>query len=110
MEIPEKLKENINKLLKENQISKVVEDSQIVSNRYRNNDGNGKKLLTQKSEAISYAISRMPATYAAVSSVLEQISENYKEELTTMIDVGAGTGAVIWATNDKNICNDIKCF
>ena len=58
VEIPEKLKENINKLLKENQISKVVEDSQIVSNRYRNNDGNGKKLLTQKSEAISYAISR----------------------------------------------------
>ena len=30
MEIPEKLKENINKLLKENQISKVVEDSQIL--------------------------------------------------------------------------------
>ena len=56
VEIPEKLKENINKLLKENQISKVVEDSQIVSNRYRNNDGNGKKLLTQESEAISYAI------------------------------------------------------
>lgn len=110
MEIPEKLKENINKLLKENQISKVVEDSQILSNRYRNNNGNGKKLLVQKSEAISYAISRMPATYAAVSSVLEQISENYKEELTTMLDVGAGTGAVVWAINDKNICNDIKCL
>lgn len=110
VEIPEKLKENINKLLKENQISKVVEDSQILSNRYRNNNGNGKKLLVQKSEAISYAISRMPATYAAVSSVLEQISENYKEELTTMIDVGAGTGAVVWAINDKNICNDIKCL
>ena len=52
----------------------------------------------------------MPATYAAVSSVLEQISENYKEELTTMIDVGAGTGAVVWATNNKNIWNDIKCL
>ena len=110
VDIPEELKENINKLLKENQIHKILEDAQIVSNRYRNNDGRGKKLLTKESEAVSYAISRMPATYAAVSSVLEQTLDNYNEELTSVIDVGAGTGAVVWAVNDVTTSNAIKCF
>ena len=110
VDIPEELKENINKLLKENQIHKILEDAQTVSNRYRNNDGKGKKLLTKESEAVSYAISRMPATYAAVSSVLEQTLDNYNEELTSVIDVGAGTGAVVWAVNDVATCNAIKCL
>lgn len=110
MDIPEELKENINKLLNENQIHKILEDAQTVSNRYRNNDGRGKKLLTKESEAVSYAISRMPATYAAVSSVLEQTLDNYNENLTSVIDVGAGTGAVVWAVNDVATSNAIKCF
>ena len=110
MDIPEELKENINKLLKENQIHKILEDAQIVSNRYRNNDGRGKKLLTKESEAVSYVISRMPATYAAVSSVLEQTLNNYNEDITSVIDVGAGTGAVVWAVNDVATINAIKCF
>ena len=37
VDIPEELKENINKLLNENKINKILEDAQIVSNRYRNN-------------------------------------------------------------------------
>lgn len=110
VDIPEELKENINKLLKENQIHKILEDAQIVSNRYRNNDGRGKKLLTKESEAVSYVISRMPATYAAVSSVLEQTLNNYNEDITSVIDVGAGTGAVVWAVNDVATINAIKCF
>lgn len=110
VDIPEELKENIDKLLKENQMHKILEDAQTVSNRYRNNDGKGKKLLTKESEAVSYAISRMPATYAAVSSVLEQTLDNYNEDITSVIDVGAGTGAVVWAVNDVATINAIKCF
>ena len=110
MDIPEELKENIDKLLKENQIHKILEDAQTVSNRYRNNDGKGKKLLTKESEAVSYAISRMPATYVAVSSVLEQTLDNYNEDLTSVIDVGAGTGAVVWAVNDVATSNAIRCL
>ena len=110
VDIPEELKENINKLLNENQINKILEDAQIVSNRYRNNDGKGKKLLTKESEAVSYAISRMPATYAAVSSVLEQTFNNYNEDITSVIDVGAGTGAAVWAVNDVTTSNAIRCL
>lgn len=110
MDVPEELKENINKLLEKNQINKILEDAQNVSDRYRKNEGIGKRLLTKESEAVSYAISRMPATYAAVSSVLEQILDNYHESLTSIIDVGAGTGAAVWAINDRTESNDIKCL
>ena len=110
VDIPEELKENIDKLLKENQIHKILEDAQTVSNRYRNTDGRGKKLLTKESEAVSYAISRMPATYAAVSSVLEQTFNNYNEDITSVIDVGAGTGAAVWAVNDVTTSNAIRCL
>ena len=110
MDVPEELKENINKLLEKNQINKIFEDAQNVSDRYRKNEGIGKRLLTKESEAVSYAISRMPATYAAVSSVLEQILDSYHESLTSIIDVGAGTGAAVWAINDRTTSNDIKCL
>lgn len=110
MDVPEELKENINKLLEKNQINKILEDAQNVSDRYRRNEGIGKRLLTKESEAVSYAISRMPATYAAVSSVLEQILDSYHESLTSIIDVGAGTGAAVWAINDRTESNDIKCL
>ncbi len=110
MDVPEELKENINKLLEKNQINKILEDAQNVSDRYRKNEGIGKRLLTKESEAVSYAISRMPATYAAVSSVLEQILDSYHESLTSIIDVGAGTGAAVWAINDRTTSNDIKCL
>ena len=110
MDIPEELKENINKLLKENQINKVLEEAKIISDRYRNNRDLGKKLLTKETEAVSYAISRMPATYAAVSAVLEQTLENYNEDIKNALDIGAGTGAAAWAINEKTAVNDIKCL
>ena len=110
MDIPEKLKENINELLKEKQLSRIVEDAKIVSNRYRNNDGNGNKMLTKKSEAVSYAISRMPATYAAVRSVVKQTMEICNTQITSVIDVGAGTGAAMWAVSEELLLNSMICL
>ena len=110
MEIPEELKEAI-----ENQIigiknNSIIENAQTISQRYRNNDGKGKRLLTKKEEAISYSISRMPSTYCAIYSALEHAIRNYNtDKVKTLLDVGAGTGAATWAVNElidieKNIC------
>ena len=99
MDIPEGLKDSINRLLSENKASNIIESAQTISNRYRKNDGKGKRLLTNESEAVSYVISRMPATYAAVYSVFKQILANYNEKMTSLLDVGAGTGAGTWAVN-----------
>ncbi len=110
MDIPEGLKDSINKLLSENKSSNIIENAQIISSRYRKNDGKGKRLLTNELEAVSYVISRMPATYAAVYSVFKQILVNYDEKITSLLDVGAGTGAGTWAVNEIENMSQITCL
>ena len=110
MDIPEGLKDSINRLLSENKASNIIENAQTISNRYRKNDGKGKRLLTNESEAVSYVISRMPATYAAVYSVFKQILANYNEKMTSLLDVGAGTGAGTWAVNEIENMSQITCL
>ena len=110
MDIPEGLKDSINRLLSENKASTIIENAQTISNRYRKNDGKGKRLLTNESEAVSYVISRMPATYAAVYSVFKQILANYNKKMTSLLDVGAGTGAGTWAVNEIENMSQITCL
>ena len=110
MDIPEDLKNAIDELISKNKTNEIIENAQIISNRYRKNDGKGKRLLTEKNETISYAISRMPATYAAVYSAVSQTLENYDGELQTLFDIGAGTGAATWAVNELLEITEAKCF
>ena len=110
MDISEELKNAIEELLSKNKTNEIIENAQIISNRYRNNDGKGRRLLTKQNEAISYAISRMPATYSAVYSAVQQTIENYDENLETLLDIGAGTGAVTWAVNELLEITEGKCL
>lgn len=110
MDIPEGLKDSINRLLSENKASNIIESAQTISNRYRKNDGKGKRLLTNESEAVSYVISRMPATYAAVYLAFKQILANYNEKMTSLLDVGAGTGTGTWAVNEIENMSQITCL
>lgn len=107
MDIPEELKEAIQQEISEIKHIKLIEESQKISEKYRENDGKGKRLVTKHSEALAYAISRMPATYCAVYTALSRVLKNQKIE--TVLDVGAGTGAATWAVNNiieakKYIC------
>lgn len=110
MDIPDELKKSIDELIEKNKTNKIIENAQIISDRYRNNDGQGKRLLTEQDEAISYAISRMPATYSAVYSVVQHTLENYNGDLETLLDIGAGTGAATWAINELIQIKQAKCF
>ena len=110
MDIPDKLKGAIEELIIKNKTNDIVENAQIISNRYRDNDGKGKRLLTERNEAISYAISRMPATYAAVYSAVQQTIEIYDGDFQTLFDIGAGTGAATWAVKDLIEVSEAECF
>ena len=110
MEIPQELKNAIDNVIEENKNSIIIEESQKISKKYRENEGKGKRLVTEEAEALAYAISRMPSTYSAVYSALTQTIKNYDKELQSVFDIGAGTGAATWAIS--NILNTDKttCF
>lgn len=109
MDIPQELKDEIEKI-SINQHKQIVEESQAISKKYRENDGKGKKLVTKQSEAIAYAISRMPATYCAVYTALSHSLKNYKQEIKSVLDVGAGTGAATWAVSNLVQLDKITCL
>ena len=109
MDIPQELKDEIEKI-SINQHFKIIKESKSISKKYRENDGRGKKLVTKKTEALAYAISRMPATYCAVYSVLSQCLKKYKHNINTVLDVGAGTGAATWAINNFIDAEKITCL
>ena len=110
MDIPQELKEAIENAIIREKYSNIINESQSISRKYRENKGKGEKLVTKQTEAIAYAISRMPATYCAVYSALSKILKNNSFNIKNILDVGAGTGSATWAIKDLIKVNQITCL
>ena len=100
MELPVSLKEKINKKAEGKKQAELLEISKEISDKYINKSGRGNRLVTKDEEALVYSIVRMPATYGAVYTSLNWSLENFDEELNSVLDVGAGTGAASWAVSE----------
>ena len=70
---------------------------------YKEASGRGSRLVTGRCEVLAYAASRMPATYGAVSASLEAalaaLDTADTASLSTVLDLGAGTGAAVLAAS-----------
>jgi ribosomal protein RSM22 (predicted rRNA methylase) len=68
----------------------------LISSTYR--DGGGSGAIRSESDALAYALARMPATYAALIASLNALSEIAPHFApTSLLDVGAGPGTASWA-------------
>ncbi len=111
MELPISLKEKINRKVEGKKQTELLEISKGISEKYINKSGKGNRLLTSDDEALVYSIVRMPATYGAVVSSLKWTLENFEDDIESLLDVGAGTGAASWGVSkvlNKNI--QITCL
>ena len=70
-----------------------------ISERYR---GQGtSEAITDEADALAYALARMPATYAAISRVLEELSDRAPGWTPgSILDAGAGPGTATWAARE----------
>src|SRR6266700_3127471 len=67
-----------------------------ISRTYR--DGGGSGAIRSETDALAYALARMPATYAAVTAslnALREIRPDFAPE--NLLDLGAGPGTAEWA-------------
>lgn len=109
MELPLALREAMEHQLNGMQSGQIIQDAQAISLRYRTQSGRGERLLTGEHEACAYAVARMPATYGAVFSSLEQTLEVSGFRPETLLDAGAGTGAASWAADSLLELKSVTC-
>jgi ribosomal protein RSM22 (predicted rRNA methylase) len=74
----------------------AAERSTLISQTYR--DGGNSRAIRTETDALAYALARMPATYAAVTASLNALREiNSHFAPASLLDVGAGPGTATWA-------------
>ncbi|MGN0772640.1 MAG: small ribosomal subunit Rsm22 family protein [Candidatus Ventricola sp.] len=107
---PQELTAALEALLAGESAAQLALDAQTISENYRLRTGQGSRLLTKEREAAAYAASRMPATFAAAQAVLSQAMDASGLEIRTLLDCGAGTGAVGWAAAGLLELERITCL
>lgn len=71
--------------------------SSLISERYRGR-GPSAELIAARDDVIAYGLSRLPATYAAISTVLAELRERAPGfQPAQTLDAGAGPGTASWA-------------
>lgn len=61
----------------------------------------GRPIMAGEREALAYAVYRMPATYAAIRTVLDQLPDQSVAPGAHHLDIAGGTGAAVWAVADR---------
>ena len=111
MRIPLELEQAIENQIKDIKINELKNEAEKLSDRYLNEERTGKTLLSKEIEAWAYSIMRMPATFGAVTNVLKNTLNIIKNnKFKTLLDIGSGTGASIWAVDNLLEVEKIICL
>jgi ribosomal protein RSM22 (predicted rRNA methylase) len=96
-DLPAELRAALNTRLEGLSRSDVASRAAVISQNYR--EGGGSGTIKSETDALAYALARMPATYAAVVACLNALTEIRPDFApTSLLDVGAGPGTASWAT------------
>lgn len=110
MDLPVSLRLAIEEKAADYSTAELAKEAAAISRRYRDEVGAGKRLVTTDLSALTYAIMRMPATFGAVSSALGYTLALSGFEPSTLLDVGAGTGAAAFAADEALFLQEVTCL
>ncbi|MBQ1237452.1 MAG: rRNA methyltransferase [Oscillospiraceae bacterium] len=110
MDLPVSLRLAIEEKAADYSTAELAKEAAAISRRYRDEVGAGKRLVTTDLSALTYAIMRMPATFGAVSSALGYTLALSDFEPSTLLDVGAGTGAAAFAADEALFLQEVTCL
>src|ERR1700704_2545504 len=95
-DLPAELKAALDAKLRGFSRTDAAERSASISKNYR--DGGGSGTIRTETDALAYALARMPATYAAVTASLNALCEIRPDFAPkSLLDIGAGPGTASWA-------------
>lgn len=99
MEFPISCRQALERLMDESGVplSVLQSETKLLTQAYKEDSGHGARLVIRKSGVLAYAAVRMPATFGAVSTALDAALQTLSDadiaSLSTVLDLGAGTGA-----------------
>jgi ribosomal protein RSM22 (predicted rRNA methylase) len=95
-DLPAKLKSALDDRLQGLSRNEAAGRAAVISQTYRG--GGGSAEIKSETDALAYALARMPATYAAVTASLNALREIRPDfEPASLLDIGAGPGTATWA-------------
>ncbi len=96
-DLPADLKRGLEQLAQGRSHRELARRAAALSQRYRAG-GRSAEVIRDGEDALAYALTRLPATYAAVSAALAAVAQARPAFAPrTLIDVGAGPGTAAWA-------------
>ncbi len=101
MELPAALRQAVDAQLQGVALADLQKASAVLSRRYRAETRDGKWHLSDELAAYAYLAARLPATFAAVTSALQETAHICDEfSPRSHLDIGAGPGTALWAASD----------
>ena len=95
--LPDGLKKALDARLEGISRTALAERAAAISLRYRTGQGSA-AAIRDATDALAYAVARMPATYAAVAAALGRLAERWPDFTpSTLVDLGAGPGTATYA-------------
>ena len=108
MNLPLKYKDQLESLLDGYSLKELKSVAYFIMNQYQNGSGKGVDLIDSSLASKVYAVYRLPATYSAFGDALQHTLEIYKNNIESVIDVGAGSGAASLAIH--HLISSIKNY
>jgi ribosomal protein RSM22 (predicted rRNA methylase) len=102
MQLPPALREAIDRELEGIPLRDLMRASEALSQRYRAEAQDGRLHLGDDLAARAYLTTRLPATFAAISSALRAVAEVRPDFAPrSLLDAGAGPGTATWAATQR---------
>lgn len=100
MHLPEELQEAIALETDKFKLREMQTAREQLTGRYRSQTQKG-ALIGNEAERCAYLVARLPATYAVISRVLEELIHRTggSSPIRTLLDLGAGPGTAMWAAS-----------
>jgi ribosomal protein RSM22 (predicted rRNA methylase) len=99
MHLPDSLQQAIQVEIERFGGKEIAEARKELTDRYRAHQR--QHLMTKEEHRLSYLATRLPATFAVVQHVLEEVKARVPHvDIKSLLDLGAGPGTVMWAAAD----------
>ena len=107
-DLPPELKSGLEALAQGKSRRAIAQRAEAMSLLYRSGAGSG-EAIRNEDDALAYAFTRLPATFAAVTAVLAALREVCPDfSPRTLIDAGAGPGTAAWAAQQLTGLDQVR--